>query len=107
MGKAWKIGCCSLVSLLLLLPASAQLSGSQTTPLRFQSSPVYHPPSYYPRRHQRLLLQLGSTEFHVFRNTEIDLDSSLIQAARWIGISRVPVVVDGFGKEVPATSLAR
>ena len=106
MGKAWKSGCCSLVLLLLLLPASAQLTDTPATPLRFQSSAVYHPPSYYPRRHQLLLLQLSSTQFHVFRNAELDLDSTLIQAAGWLGISRVPVVVEGFGKEVDADDLA-
>jgi len=105
MGKVWRSGCCSLVLLSLLLPASAQLIDSPATPLRFQSSPLYHPPSYYPRRHQRLLLQLSSTEFHVFRNAEVDLDSSLIQAAAWLGISRVPVVDEGFGKEVPVDNL--
>src|SRR5882757_3049852 len=106
MVKVWRSGCWSLVLLLLLLPASAQVTGSPATPLRFQSAPLYHPPSYYPRSHQRLLLQLSSIEFHVFRNAEIDLDSTLIQAARWLGISRVPVVDEGFGKEVPAGSLA-
>jgi two-component sensor histidine kinase len=106
MGKALRCGCLSLILLLLLVPASAQLNASQPTPLRFQPSPVYHPPSYYPRRDQRLLLQLGSTEYHVFRNAEIDLDSSLIHAAKWLGISRLPVVDEGFGKEPPTDSLA-
>lgn len=106
MEKALRAGCWSLVLLLLLLPASAQLAGPQPIPLRFQPSPLYHSPSYYSRRRQRLLLQLGSTEFHVFRNAEIDLDSSLIHAAGWLGISRVPVVDEGFGKEIPADSLA-
>jgi len=106
MGKVWRSGCCSLVLLLLLLPASAQLTGSPATPVRFQSSPLYHPPSYYPLRHQLLLLQLSCTEFHVFRNAEVDLDSTLIQAARWLGISRVPVVDEGFGSAVDADSLA-
>ena len=106
MGKVWRSGSCLLVLLVLLLSASAQLTGSPATPLRFQSSPLFHPPSYYPRSHQRLLLQLGSTEFHVFRNAEVDLDSSLIQAAQWLGISRLPVIDEGFGKAVPADSLA-
>src|SRR6201991_4692930 len=99
MGKAWRAGCCLPVLLLLLLPVSAQVADSPAAPLRFQSSPVYHPPSYYPRRHQRLLLQLSSTEFHVARNAEVDLDSTLIQAAQWLGISRGPIVDEGFGGE--------
>ena len=106
MEKALRSGCWLLILLLLLLPASAQLARSQPTPLRFHPAPIYHPPSYYPPRHQRLLLQLGSTEFHVFRNAEIDLDSSLIHASGWLGISRVPLIDEGFGKEVPADSLA-
>jgi two-component system, sensor histidine kinase PdtaS len=105
MGKVWQSGCCLLVLLLSLTTASAQLAGSPATPLRFQSSPVYHPPSYYPVRHQRLLLQLSSTEFHVFRNAEIDLDSSLIHASSWLGISRLPVIDEGFEKALPADSL--
>ena len=106
MGKVWRSGCWTLFLLLCLLPGSAQPTGSPAAPLRFQSSPLYHPPSYYPPSHQRLLLQLSSTEFHVFRNAEVDLDSALIRAAQWIGISRVPVVDEGFGKDVPAESLA-
>jgi two-component sensor histidine kinase len=106
MGKALRSGCWSVVLLLPLLPATAQLNGSQPAPLRFQPSPTYHSPSYCPRGQQRLLLQLSSTEFHVFRNAEIDLDSSLIHASRWLGISRIPVVVEGFYKETPEDSLA-
>jgi two-component sensor histidine kinase len=106
MGKAWRSGGCALILLLLLLPASAQLTGSPATPVRFQSSPLYHPPSYYPLRHQLLLLQLSSTEFHVFRNAEVGLDSTLIRAARSLGISRVPVVEEGFGSAVSSDSLA-
>jgi two-component sensor histidine kinase len=100
---------CFMVLLLLARSANAQVTGStalQSTPLRFQPSPVYHPPSYYPLRYQRLLLQLGSTEFHVFRNAEIDLDSSLLHAAGWLGISRWLVVDEGFRSEAPADSLA-
>jgi two-component sensor histidine kinase len=106
MVKVWRSGCWSVLLLLLIQTASAQLPTGQPTPLRFQPSPVYHPPSYYPRAHQRLLLQLGSTEFHVFRNAEIDLDSSLIHAAGWLGMSRVPVVDEGYGAALPSDSLA-
>lgn len=80
--------------LLPILPAKAQ--STRPMPLRFQSSPVYHPPNYYPVRQQRLVLQLSSTQFHVARNAEIDLDSSLIHSAQWLGLSRAVVFEEGF-----------
>jgi hypothetical protein len=105
MGKALRSWGWSLVLLSLFASASAQMNGPQPTPLRFQPFPVYHPPSYYCRHNQRLLLQLSSTKYHVFRNAETDLDSSLIHAAGWLGVSRLPVLDEGFGKEIPADSL--
>jgi two-component sensor histidine kinase len=82
---------CIMLALLLSF-----LDGSAQAPLRFQSAPVYHPPSYYPLRQRRLLLQLSSTELHVSRNAEIDLDAALIHVAEWLRLSRVEVMEEGF-----------
>ncbi|HEY4334430.1 MAG TPA: sensor histidine kinase, partial [Puia sp.] len=87
---------CSIVLALLL----SFLDGSAQTPLRFQSSPVYHPPSYYPLSQRRLLLQLSATELHVSRNAELGLDAGLIHVAEWLRLSREPVIEEGFDSPV-------
>src|ERR1700744_3276412 len=86
----------------LVLLLLSFLSGSAQTPMpfRFQPAPAYHPPTYYSFRQQRLLLLLSSTEYHVARNAEISLDSSLLRAAQWVGLSRWAGIGEGCDRAV-------
>ncbi|MBS1660920.1 MAG: sensor histidine kinase [Bacteroidetes bacterium] len=53
---------------------------------------------------QRLSLQLAMGFMEVVTELRIDLDSGLVKAAHSQGISRLPVMAEGFEKDVPASS---
>jgi two-component sensor histidine kinase len=82
---------------------SADSSGL-ATPYRFRASPVFHPASWYPLAQRRLLLQLSSTYYHVYKNADIDLDTTLIHAARYLGLPRLTVINEAFEREIPEDS---
>ncbi|GGB01958.1 hypothetical protein GCM10011511_26490 [Puia dinghuensis] len=80
-------------------------SSGLPTPYRFQASPVFHPAKWYPLAQQRLLLQLSSTYYHVYKNADIDLDTTLIHAARYLGLCRLTVINEAFEREIPEGSV--
>jgi len=45
---------------------------------------------------QRLLLQLSFSYFTVVKESQVNLDSSLIYTSRSLGLSRLPVIAEGF-----------
>lgn len=57
---------------------------------------AFHKPYEYKLTWQRLLLQLSSTYFTVVTENQTDLDSSLIYASNCLGLSRVPMIAEGF-----------
>ncbi|MDH7460521.1 histidine kinase dimerization/phosphoacceptor domain -containing protein [Chitinophagaceae bacterium 26-R-25] len=59
----------------------------------------YPPPNRYELSWQRLLLQLSTTYFTVARETQINLDSSLIYTSKSLGINRLTVIAEGINSE--------
>jgi two-component sensor histidine kinase len=56
-------------------------------------------PSQYDVRWQRLLLQLSFTYFTAAQEGQVSLDSSLLYASHSLGLSRLPVIAEGFDDE--------
>jgi two-component sensor histidine kinase len=56
---------------------------------------AFHKPSEYKTSWQRLLLQLSASFYTAAKESEVDLDSSLIYCARSLGLSRLPVIAEG------------
>ena len=57
----------------------------------------YHPPREDRESWQRLYLWLSSTFLNVINEGQVDMDSCVLQAARSIGLSRYPLLAEGFG----------
>src|SRR5476651_1156482 len=69
------------------------ITAAQTSDLATTAKMV--PPAQTKTSWQRLLLQLSSTFITVVNENQIDLDSSLVNAAQSLGLSRLPVLAEG------------
>jgi two-component sensor histidine kinase len=61
-----------------------------------QPNGTFLKPAQYNVSWRRLLLQLSSTYFTVAQENQVDLDSSLLYASHSLGLSRLPVIAEGF-----------
>ncbi|MET0637753.1 MAG: sensor histidine kinase [Chitinophagaceae bacterium] len=57
---------------------------------------VYQPPQHYKPSWQRLYLLLSATFLVVAKEGQVDLDSCMIAASRSMGVSRFPILAEGF-----------
>jgi two-component sensor histidine kinase len=93
---------------ILMVPLSTLLSFSglsqsrdlQQPPSNLPKLPKPFPnPSQYNVVSQRLLLQLSFTYFTAAQEGQVDLDSSLLYTSQSLGLSRLPVIAEGFDDE--------
>jgi two-component sensor histidine kinase len=86
------------ISILLLIGSLFFLRVRPQSPLTQVEAPshVIPKPSQYSLPWQRLLLLLSSTHYAVAREMDVDLDSSLLLTSRLLGLSRLPVVGEGW-----------
>jgi two-component sensor histidine kinase len=85
-----RISCFLLILSTIAVP---EITSAQTTYPATTAKII--PPPKSKTSWQRLLLQLSSTFITVVNENQIDLDSSLVNAAQSLGLSRLPVLAEG------------
>lgn len=94
MSRVAFIGICMLYGLLVSLSGQAQVPGQPGGP-----GYSYYHPSRDKESWQRLNLLLSSTFLVVAKEGQVEHDTCLYIASRSLGLSRFPVLAEGFGNQ--------
>lgn len=79
-----------------LVPAGAQFPSTAKPEIPTYS---YYPPDKDKASWQRLNLWLSGTYLYIAKEALTDQDSCLLIASRYLGLSRFPILAEGFGDE--------